>query len=89
MVGYRKRNSFPNAHKWDKYDIIAGKIANDNTNLVITVYMDGLYGEIGSERADTIAIQFLEPDNLKDQLCFRTEKAVRTLNFIKSERIRL
>ena len=89
VVGHRKRNSFREQHKWDGYDIIAGKIANDNTNLVITIYMDGLYGKIGSDRADMIAIQFLEPDNLKDQICFRTEKALRTLKFMKSERIRL
>ena len=42
------------AHRREKafVDVICGKIANDNTNLVITAYMDGLYGEIMSENAD-------------------------------------
>lgn len=89
VVGHRKKGSIPDVDKWQKYDIIAGKIANDNTNLVITTYMDGLYGPTGSETADQIAIRFLEPDNLKNQICFRTDRAMRALKFVKSERIRL
>ena len=86
VVGHRKYNSLPNEkEKWNKYDIISGKIANDNTNLVITAYMDGAYGEVGSERADRIAIEFLEPQNLKDQFCFRTDKALSVLDYIGYE----
>lgn len=88
VVGHRKFNSLPNEReKWNEYDIISGKIANDNTNLVITAYMDGVYGEVGSERADRIAIDFLEPQNLKDQFCFRTEKALRILEYIGNESV--
>ena len=88
VVGHRKKNSFPDEiNKWVQYDIICGKIANDNTNLVLTAYMDGAYGEIGSERADRIAIDFLEPENLKDQFCFRTNKAIDVLNYIGNESV--
>ena len=38
------------------YDVISGKIANDATNITITAYLDGLYGEIGSNSADSICI---------------------------------
>ena len=88
VVAHRKRNSFlDEVAKWQEYDLIASKIANDNTNLVITAYMDGAYGEVGSERADRIAVDFLEPDNLKDQICFRTVKSFGALSFIGSEKI--
>ncbi len=67
------------------YEIIAGKIANDNTNRVITGYINGLYGEAGSDSADNIAISLLIPEKLTDQVCFRTEKALDKLRFIKAE----
>lgn len=90
VVAHRKLNSFKDElDKWTDYDIIAGKIANDNTNLVITAYMDGAYGETGSERADRIAIEFLEPDNLEDQICFRTEAGLKELIFKESEKVKL
>ena len=75
--------------KWQKYDILAGKIANDATNQVLTAYMNGLYGEIGSYEADEAAIKFLIPDNLSDQICFRTQKAVETLQFQNYETIKV
>ena len=75
--------------KWQKYDILAGKIANDATNQVLTAYMNGLYGEIGSYEADEAAIKFLIPDNLSDQICFRTQKAIETLQFQNYETIKV
>ena len=57
-------------------EIIIGKIANDTTNPVITAYLNGLYGEIESERAVNFAIEQLMPDHLLDQYCFTTEKAI-------------
>lgn len=73
--------------KWITYDVMYGKIANDNTNLVITAYMDGLYGPIGTEKADDIAIGFLEPENLKDQFCFRSVESMTKLTYIGNERV--
>ena len=67
-------------------DIIMGKIANDTTNRVITTYLNGLYGEIGSELADETAIRLLLPDRLKDQYCFRTKTSVATLTLVEVEK---
>ena len=89
VAAHRKLNRSFRRDKWIDYDIIAGKIANDQTNLVLTAYLDGLYGEIGSAGADRIAIGFLEPDNLKNQVCFRTEKALRCLEFVESVKVGL
>lgn len=67
--------------KWQNYDIIVGKIANDTTNSVITAYINGAYGAIGSESADAIAMQLLLPDKLKEQICFRSQKSLQCLSF--------
>ena len=56
---------------------------------MITAYLDGAYGEVGTERADAIAISLLEPDKLKDQYCFRTEAALDALKFVTGERVEL
>lgn len=89
VAAYRKNQRFPEKKKWDSFDVLCGKIANDNTNLVITAYIDGLYGKPGSYKADQIAIGFLEPENLKNQICLRTEKALACLEFIQSTGVRL
>lgn len=62
-------------------EIIIGKIANDTTNPVITAYLNGLYGDINSNRSVSIAIEQLMPDHLKDQYCFLSNKAIRCLKF--------
>ena len=48
------------------YDIVAGKIADDRTNVMITTYLVGGYGAIGSESADKACISQLIPERLKD-----------------------
>ena len=75
--------------KWKKYDILAGKIANDSTNQVITAYMNGFYGEVGSAEADETAIKFLLPNKLSDQICFRTKKALGAISFQKYKTIKI
>lgn len=67
-------------------DVVGGKIANDTTNRVITTYLNGLYGEVGSEIAADTAIRLLLPNRLKDQYCFRTEKSVAALTLLEVER---
>ena len=38
-----------------KYDIIAGKIADDATNATLTAYLAGVFGTAGDKVADTVA----------------------------------
>ena len=88
VVGHRRNRNFLDVVEAMKaYDVISGKIANDATNITITAYLDGLYGEIGSDSADSICISLLLPERLQDQFCFRTKKALKTLKFEGSERI--
>lgn len=88
VVAHRNGRYFATEKKkWTEYDLIAGKIANDNTNLVITAYIEGVYGAVGSERADETAISFLEPEKLKNQICLRTERCFAYLDFTGSEKV--
>ena len=62
-------------------DIVIGKVANDQTNPVLAIYLNGFFGDIQSERAVNEAIRQLIPDKLVDQYCFLTEKAIKCLEF--------
>lgn len=89
IVGNRRSSFRRLSYKWEHYDVIAGKVADDDTNVVLTAYISGYYGIVGSAEASALTIKFLEPENLKNQICFRTNRALSKLQFIKSERIRV
>lgn len=71
---------------YEKFDIIGGKIANDRTARTLQLYTSGGYGNPGSQEADDIAIMTLLPNRLENQFCFRSDKAIRTLEFVRRER---
>lgn len=90
ISGNRKSGLFDEEiKKWQDYDIISGKIANDATNRVITAYMNGIYGAVGSSMADRTAINLLLPNNLTNQICFKTEKSLACLTFVQSKEVKL
>lgn len=74
---------------WDTYDIIVGKIANDTTNQVLTAYINGLYGEIGSDLADETAIRMLFPNKLSDQICLKSGLALKCFCFLEAKEVRI
>jgi hypothetical protein len=57
------------------YDIVIGPTANDQTNPTIQTYLNEGYGDVGSDRAIEILIEFLEPYNLPCQYFFGTGRA--------------
>ena len=88
VAEHRKRDLFSESQKdWNEFDIIAGKIANDTTNQVLTTYINGLYGEVGSDLADETAIRLLLPNKLSDQICFKSEKSLQLLSFIEAKEV--
>ena len=90
VAAHRKENVLTQElKKWERYEVIAGKIANDNTNRVITGYINGIYGEVGSESADSVAISLLMPEKLTDQICFRTDIAMKSLRYVGVEEVPL
>ena len=88
IAAHRKRKLFDVIEKeMAAYDVIAGKIADDQTNTTLTAYIGGAFGQIGSKEADEFCIKRLLPDKLKDQYCFKTEKAIGCLTFVESEKV--
>lgn len=69
-------------------DIIAGKIANDNTNPTINFYISEAYGPIGSDQAVRLVVDMFSPFRLKNQVCFRSSKALSILEYIGYEEVK-
>ncbi len=82
VVAHRRNTLFRGlVEEYEKYDVLSGKIANDNTNATIVAYMAGTFGVVGSSQADDICIGLMLPERLKDQYCFRTPEAISCLTF--------
>ena len=86
VVAHRKEIE-ADMRQWSVFDVMEGKIANDNTNMVINAYMRGLYGAVGSKRAVETALSFLEPERLKEQVCLRTDRALDAIRYLGSEEL--
>lgn len=88
FVAANRRNTlFPKLQQsYDIYNIIGGKIANDRTARTLQLYTAGGYGDPGTEEADGIAIATLLPNRLENQFCFRSDEAISSLEYIRSEK---
>jgi len=86
ICGYR-RGIARVCNLWDGYDLIAGKVANDDTNATITFYLNGAYGEVGSDEAVAAALKQLRPEVLENQICMKTQSAIDRLQFIGYETV--
>lgn len=56
------------------------------------IYKDfgrGFYLTTSKEQADRMCISLLMPERLEDQFCFRSDKAISMLEFLKSEKVSL
>lgn len=89
IAGNRRYGFRSLSNKWDKYDIIEGKIADDDTRFVLNNYLSGAYGSVGSRKAANAAITYLKPEKLKNQICFRTYRALSKLQFVRYEKVEL
>ena len=88
IAAHRKKKMFVEIEKeMEKYDIIAGKIADEATNATLTAYLAGAFGTAGDKETDDFCIRQLLPNKLKDQYCFKTEAAIKCLRFVKGEKI--
>lgn len=88
IAAHRKKGAFSEVEKqMAQYDVIAGKIADDATNRTLAAYISGTFGDMGSKTADDFCISRLLPDRLQDQYCFKTEKALECLRFLRGERV--
>ena len=87
VAANRNHSLFPELlRQMHSVDIVGGKIANDNTARTLVLYIDGAYGTPGDPDTDSTVIRILLPNRLQDQFCFRSEQAIASLEFIRSER---
>ena len=83
----RNQSLFPELlKKYRTTDIIAGKIADDQTAKTLQQYIGGYFGTPGLPDTDEAVIKKLLPNRLWDQFCFRTEDAIKSLEFVRSDR---
>ena len=90
IVAHRRKRVFVDIRKQvEYYYVIAGKIANDDTNTTINAYMSHVFGRMGTPAADKVCIGLLIPERLQDQFCFRSQNALSKLSFLHSESVAL
>lgn len=89
VIGFRSSKYNKYAKEYEKEDVISGKIADDETSLVINAYISEAYGQVGTKQAYLTAIRLLKPNVLSDQICFKTTKAIKRLKYIEAEEINL
>lgn len=88
VAAHRKKKLFSEVEaEMSKYDIIAGKIADDATNATLTAYIGGAFGNVGEKDTDDFCIKRLLPNKLQDQYCFKTAAAIECLKFVGAEKI--
>lgn len=88
IAAHRKKKLFVEVEReMEKYDVIAGKIADDATNATLTAYLAGAFGTAGDKDADDFCIKQLLPNKLKNQYCFKTKAAIECLKFMEGEKV--
>lgn len=88
VAAHRKEGLFPGlVEELSSYDVLIGKIANDQTNATLVNYMAEAFGPLGSPQADQICVSLLLPERLTDQFCFRTPRSLSHLEFQGAERV--
>ena len=89
IVGFRNNDFMSFTKGYTSRDVIIGKIADDDTSLVINAYITGAYGKVGSKETYDTAVKLLKPEKLKNQICFKTNKAISKLHYIDSEVVKI
>jgi hypothetical protein len=85
---HRRRHKDTSAELlWDTYDVMIGKIADDDTMTVVNAYLGGIFGQYGSDEAFRAAVAAFKPDRLDDQICLKTQAAADRLRFVGSEEV--
>ena len=85
VVGNRNEEYSSLSSRWKDYEVIIGKVADDDYQRVINRYMAETYGAIGSQIARKLAVKDFKVEKLNNQICLRTDSAIKKLEFIRSE----
>ena len=87
VVGFRSKRFRNLAEPYKEYDVLVGKIADENTTMVINAYIVGAYGAVGSENAVHTAINNLYPELLRNQITFKSRQSLERITFQGSEKV--
>lgn len=82
---YRNTNIINTNNTYQAKDVIIGKVADDNTNLVLNAYIRGAFGDINDIQVMELVIKRLMTEKLTDQICFKTTNSINKLSYINSE----
>lgn len=67
VAANRRNDLFPHViTRYADFDVIAGKIANDQTARTLQLYVSEAFGKPGTEVADQLAVTALMPNRLSD-----------------------
>lgn len=69
-------------YKTHNYEIVQGPTADDDTNLTLKAFRNGIYGDPGTPIAKQILLQMLETAKLPTQTYFGTDASAKKLEFI-------
>ena len=82
IAAHRKKKMFIEVEReMARYDIIAGKIADDATNATLTAYLAGAFGTAGDKVADDFCIRRCRCPITKRSILLQTESAIKCLKF--------
>ena len=62
-----------------KYDVVIGPVADDNTMETVQLYMNGILNA-------NEAVERLRYNRVNNQISYHTEKALKSLKFVRRER---
>lgn len=85
--GY-SNNDIAIQNKFNKYDILCGKVADARINAVLQRYRRGGYNRTARALGVTpeeLAIQDLNVEAFENQIVFKTQRALDCLKFIKAK----
>lgn len=88
ISGFRSIEEPKYLKDYKKYDVIVGKVADDNTSIVINAYMRGAFGDLNNPKVIDVVIERLMADKLTDQICFKNKKSLKKPKYIETEVIK-
>lgn len=78
-VDYVIKNRYIEFNRVEDFDIVIGKVADATTKMLINRFVSEYGIRAASERKQQLIIR-LEPENFKDQYCFKTDRAIKLCN---------
>ena len=83
-IDYIITNRCTEFRNMDDYDVVIGKVADINASAAINKFVN-TYSVNAPDKLKMQLAKILKPDNLSDQYCFKTDKAIAILNNTRNQ----